>query len=671
MPELMADIRRARAAQGEDGEGSAGEAAGVLTLAAPGRYPITLRGSLDKQSLPACGTVDRAETEQVWEVVAVRAVIQSAPDYLFANARYATPIRFRIEAGPRQLSFAETEPLLDTARVLFYAANGDGTAREHLRFTTLNLAPEGDKDGRICRVYPNPGGDRLRLLGHGDSSGPNLYEAYVPSSRFRKDVKIANGPTDKHVTRHAHFQVEVAGRGLTVRSDPLPEPDQGPERNRNGHWKDRGPRITLFGDRTLAAWDMRPSGFSGTEDMFTTRLGACTVVPLAGMHSTNTVCVELAHWAPNKGLANEDYINNRWTLNHCTGESGVREKNICRKWGAWYGTRSNWTFKMPYWTRHGRGFVELNPLVCPTTVDYDHSLRKWKVIGRNTSRSYKCFEDLYFLSSYGNTLTSSVVMRQSKDNTYKGEYVAKNYGMRMGGYLIASYGGKIPPSLEDSAPVAVPWRQYGNGVAEWAMDLQKEDASVKMEVGNGFYCLTTDTNRTKVGNPGPWVDMAFALGDAAIALSGQVYLLLVSGPLHASTKLVVADAARFNETHRNATSMAKMQGYYMFHDPAGNQIADAQGKAWLADGTKAAEANGTSSSGHMTVASVKGGHHLQVGKQFTLWLDITCQAQLVAQDTWRWHPGVHSCSASAAYTKNSLGPRDIRISVYERGQTHQ
>jgi hypothetical protein len=58
---------------------------------------------------------------------------------------------------------------------------------------------------------------------------------------------------------------------------------------------------------------------------------------------------------------------------------------------------------------------------------------------------------------------------------------------------------------------------------------------------------------------------------------------------------------------------------------------------------------------------------LIVGQQFSMWVDITSQCQLIAQDTyWGW--GLHSCSGTAQYRKNKkdgYGVRWLKINVYK------
>ncbi|MBS3764093.1 MAG: hypothetical protein KGZ25_12415 [Planctomycetes bacterium] len=103
----------------------------------------------------------------------------------------------------------------------------------------------------------------LKILGDGDSGQKNCYEVYVPSSRFRVIGEIAKDGDDKHTTNWAHFEVAVdlgAGGNQTVllesQSYPAPNP---PDDQEEGHWKDEVPRVRLFGDKVIAAWDMRGS----------------------------------------------------------------------------------------------------------------------------------------------------------------------------------------------------------------------------------------------------------------------------------------------------------------------------------------------------------------------------------------------------------------------------
>ncbi|MBS3764092.1 MAG: hypothetical protein KGZ25_12410 [Planctomycetes bacterium] len=88
-------------------------------------------------------TANQQELGDEVKVTPIKVEITRAPDYLFANARYATPVRFEIGAGSDTVTFEEIEPLIQngSVKVRFYAADGDGTKKEKHRFTTNNLAP--------------------------------------------------------------------------------------------------------------------------------------------------------------------------------------------------------------------------------------------------------------------------------------------------------------------------------------------------------------------------------------------------------------------------------------------------------------------------------------------------------------------------------------------------
>ncbi|MBS3763070.1 MAG: hypothetical protein KGZ25_07185, partial [Planctomycetes bacterium] len=195
-------------------------------------------------------------------VTVVKVEITQAPDYLFANARYATPVRFEIGAGSDTVTFEEIEPLIQngSVKVRFYAADGDGSQEEPLRFTTNNLAPtSSDPTGRICRVYPEAEKE-LKILGDGDSGQKNCYEVYVPSSRFRAIGEIAKDGDDKHTTKWAHFEVVVGmgcGDGAAVRFVTESAPSEHDQTyDEHGRLLNAGPRIAAFADKAAPAADI-------------------------------------------------------------------------------------------------------------------------------------------------------------------------------------------------------------------------------------------------------------------------------------------------------------------------------------------------------------------------------------------------------------------------------
>ncbi|MFP4029917.1 MAG: hypothetical protein ACLFWL_19240, partial [Candidatus Brocadiia bacterium] len=629
------------------------------------------------------------------QVTVVGVEITRAPDYLFANARYATPVRFEIGAGSDTVTFEEIEPLIQngSVKVRFYAADGDGSQEEHLRFTTNNLAPTtDDPTGRICRVYPDAEKE-LKILGDGDSGQKNCYEVYVPSSRFRAIGEIAKDGDDKHTTKWAHFEMTV-GLNQTVllesESDPAPNPPDPRDDQEEGHWKDEGPRVRLFGDKVIAAWDMRGSGFSG--EQFKTTIGGTYFVP--GQHqkesksSDDTMCTELAHWEPFKGwwragLDADDRLCG--FLYWWDGQSGVRDATLQRKFRVpdpegEHGYPLHLvtgTFGTPYWNAKASktsGEFDAFPATRQRKVYYEDTELKMGWVSNKRYWSFKhCdFESKKIRTNGKNTFRSSTYMEQRGFDDYRGEYVSKNFGMRFGGYAVASYGGKIPPCLRDSDPVARPWdNPRPRKVPERAMDLTKEDARVNMMIANGKYKPTTDTNKDEVGSVMPWVDVGFALANAAIAFSGQEYLLLLSGPAQAGVHAAVAASADKNEGGHNATCLAKIQAFYMAHDVTGDPHEDHTGEV---DGRRKAKTVGnlqdSKSNGgkkEPTNMTIELSEDIGVGEQLTVWMDITSQSQLIAQDTKKWGKGTHRCSATAEYLKEVLGAEEVQVNVYERG----
>jgi hypothetical protein len=245
-------------------------------------------------------------------VSGVKVEITQAPDYLFANARYATPIRFKIKG--ESLSFTEIEAMLQSVTVSFYAADGDGSKEEHQRFMTGNLAPtSSDPTGRIGRIIDptllTKADSPWQLLGHKESDGQkNLYEVYVHSKEFRsKACDLTH-----HFTKHARLAVSIglATGGSAKKIELL---------------SGRGGKVKRFGDRGIAAWDMRPSKLG--HRAFKTRVGALMSEPQPA--------TELAGWQGDKGyvIADDDiYLGatTEWIIDLCVGETGRRRSKFRR-----------------------------------------------------------------------------------------------------------------------------------------------------------------------------------------------------------------------------------------------------------------------------------------------------------------------------------------------------
>ncbi|MBS3764259.1 MAG: hypothetical protein KGZ25_13260, partial [Planctomycetes bacterium] len=568
--------------------------------------------------------------------------------------------------GSDKLTFEEIESLIanGSVKVRFYAADGDGSQEEHLRFTTNNLAPTtDDPTGRICRVYSGAE-KKLMILGDGDSDQENCYEVYVPSSRFRAIGEIAEEDDDKHTTKWAHFELAVelaAGENQMVLLESEPDPSE-----------NAADRITLFGDKEIAAWDMRDDDFAPDLYMFPTSKGASIAIPGQANEEIwpNPMCTELAHWENYKGYDDMGALM-KWKMDWCctkeneeTEERDTKDNRVLRDvWGVTEFT-DTFTYKMPYWKVGSKGKTgtefATEPHVRRVKLDEDAN-EIIEVLGDPRP----CFKYCQFTAQRsGNNFTATTRMKQTGNNTYKGEYVSKNCGTRLGGYAIASYGGKNPPCFEDSDLVPAPWAGKGKqNVKERAMDLDKRVGKIKMTVGHGSYLLETFNNKDDViTGTVVVVNMGFALAEAALGLTQQYWAVALVGAAHVGVNAAMANQAQYNGGKRNASSKAKVASYYMWHDV--DEQPELDGKTgWKVDSDAAI--NDNSPRENELISWQRGdGMDIEVGKQLTMWIDITSHSQLIAADTnAAFGFAVHHCGANANYT--TPNPGQIEINVYE------
>ncbi len=516
-------------------------------------------------------------------------------------------------------------------------------------------------------------------MGTGETQ-PNRYEVYIPSSNFR-NVQISHSKNDKHVTEWAHFEMTTDLKlpsGVTVTLASEKDPPQADNREQSGAtWNDEGPRITRFGDKKIAAWDLKPSKLTDPQHYIKTTKGGLFSVPgknIGGTQfPTNTMCTELASWDDDGALYVQPWPSSDpiWRFSWCHKPDGTRSSEISRQLDDprdAVDKTSTYTQGIPYWNAKSWGvWYRTKPQVrTAELIEGDDHIWTW------TGPKDNCFQYTLFESSVFprpgpsgpvHEFRARTSMRQTSSNFYKGEYVNKHCGMRLGGYAVASYGGKVPPCFAGDS-VDRPW---ADNMPRRVMDLGNETGNADLTVANGRYELSAQNNNDN-NTPGvpPEVDLAFAVVDAAILLSQQYYLLALTGPLQAGIHTRVAMSAANNEGGHNTEAIARTQGYYIRHEVDGTpRSVGNPPKAKTVDGTEQEDKTDDQSgnSGDMTVdkTNVK----VSTGLQFSIWLDIALRAQLTAKDTAGWKK-VHQVSAKAKYIKQQLNARQIRVNLYNR-----
>jgi hypothetical protein len=631
-----------------------------------GRAPIAVEVDPDGD-----GKADFEQTDALWvRVLGVQ--ITQAPDYLFANARYATPIRFEIQGAGAHATFDKIEPVLNSVKVSFYAAHGDGGRQVQHRFTTANLAGSGQGGGgRISRVVDTEKGVSLKLLGTDAQSDKqrNCYEAYVKSTAYRTgdcDLIPDNPDPNKeytHFTPHAHFELE-AGLGSGAMAKAVYS-------------------LTRFGDRAIAAFDILDDEQT---DYFWSKLAYTQRLP-GYMY---TELVSFPELPLHEDSASEDY-HGKWVAAWSSMNSevsietearGVVEVNSSQGpipvtfadefaysapwWWVSYAGAGEYKYRSS--PRHGdRSFnvtgLPHNAEVCPgaltgaatDTLSADFQSRIG--VGPSGYPGYNC----------------KVRMDNKMRSAPLGVYAGKNTGNRFGGYIVASYGridldektkDPDPPPCLEGTKIEVPWSE--EKVQEDAMDLSKRTASVGMQVKGA---LTMNAQgHSKQGGEMPLVDLALA-PVASVLTVANPHSALFTVPAMALLKWGIG-----NSVDDTGQSMASFRVYYQRRDENG-ALKDARPFHLLSFSEKLTnnEEDYTEPEHHFEIRDID----LSVGEQFSLWADLSVQGQL--RGTWILGTTGH-CSASAFYeptilkdvsgSKNTLQRvRDFaqtKVMVYER-----
>jgi hypothetical protein len=578
-------------------------------------------------------------------VSGVKVEITQAPDYLFANARYAPPIRFRVEAGDEDPTFEEIEPLLASVRVSFYAANGDGSTEEHHRFTTANLAPTAeDPTGRICRVIDETNSEKLEVLGNGDSAQTNCYEVYVPSREFRGFQLDTPWGVDKHLTKWAHFEMEIMLRAgadagqVTLESGARPSNPQPAIAPDGESVNNTGPCITQFADDTLPAWDI---GIANGQYLRTAK--SLTYVTKAPHQYTEEV-----HWTPGEGSV-ERKRNSRWVcdywcdVNQENSRPKQREVTTTRTLH-WHGHKRRIRHKKHYWNGVNLStwpsyLVSAKPQVRAAYFDLGENEptyleNDWLAPARH------CFATCGVGSlCSGREYYSHVWVYQNPNaRLYKGSYVTRSLGMRVGGYLYASYGPKTPPCLVGNRIAVgdvVTIGEIGEvtHLQEHAMNLKDQIGDAHIMLKGGYTCRAESSAPADQGMT--VVDATWTVATMGIGLVNPA-LGVLSG-----TGQVVHKLAQQTSPSRDGSAMAYVKPLQQCYKRDGTP------GPVLGEKDRRDDINSEPTQEKSWDLSLQ--HDgLKVGEQFTMWVELVSQVQAVAEAgekeyrataVWRQDPG--------------------------------
>ena len=199
MPEFTADLRP-EASEFKPSLKDSGDSSGATALFVrrPGRYQFTIQAD-HTLSAPttsaAASSADAADDEEEWELVVIRPVITQTPDYLFANADYATSIRFTMEG-------------LDGLKCKLLEVQAQFLVNGTPRFEPP--AEVGERTVGVCAA-----GTLIALSDFDEQSNGYTYECYIPSKKY-ENIDIQG-----HFSKTAYFQVTVSLRNGITTGSPL------------------------------------------------------------------------------------------------------------------------------------------------------------------------------------------------------------------------------------------------------------------------------------------------------------------------------------------------------------------------------------------------------------------------------------------------------------------
>ncbi len=557
------------------------------------------------------------DPEDAVKVTGLEVDITRVPDYLFANACYATPLKFDIKG-------ADNVPL-ETVKVSFLAEGDEKLSDIDLSDRTMIL--EGEDAGKPA---DEQGEDGQRVEG-------KVFEAYLQSKKLRTFTL-----EDGHTTQNARFEVEVsfpASHPASAAGDICSES------------QDQEARVSeKFYDKKVAAFDIR-EGANATH-LIETSLGA--FCDESGRQ--RTTLVEWDQLRENVWVPTEEpgmYKTKRLFWHNPAGL--YAPGSVAPEHEQWMTTclepplGLEYLYRMAYDRPYWKGNPEIGGLEVTVDVDDPGSL-KWERKDWDWA-SGRAFETCEYTKGIENeTLQSHVDLRQKWHNYYYGTYAARNIGIRYGGAFFVSYPGKSVAVLEGNE-VTVP--KSNTSIAEKAMDLGRSHVVATGEIrcasGNWYVKSIAKKEGSDVL---PVASDALAIG-AAIPNPASPYFAV------ASAGLALFDAAAGSGD--NGKSMARIQQWYSINGDGSD------GKPISQDVFQINNNRGEIPPTAKTPET--GPKNIQVGQQLSSWVDFISQAQLRAQDTYLgW--GVYECRAIVQCEFDSTNEGDkIQVKLYITGDS--
>ncbi|MBS3764249.1 MAG: hypothetical protein KGZ25_13205, partial [Planctomycetes bacterium] len=599
------------------------------------------------------------------QVTVVKVVITQAPDYLFANARYATPVRFEIGAGSDTVTFEEIEALIQAAQVwVEFWIDGQKVIETDLasRTDAINAA------GQMVRIADAP------------DEQQNAFESYLPSEYLRQ---FADVPGEKRDTKDAKFVVELALRTgydrAVVRSPKF--------------------KIAHYYDKNIAAFDIQPPDTTG---WLKSNLGKISTIPTRQDTSEEvklkkeklTLQTEfVADGARGLNLFSiawngsiypdpDTYVQDGWwhdwpgdpaylRVPEAEGEEEqIEQPMVSSTYWDPEGNEHEYDYLVPYWEAGDPvAWPQLLPeetrQLWPFVFSVNPAFEDYRYVYNASPESEEDSNLIFqlgqgnrkysFASCYVGAGTSSDTSRpltmickthmeqnidMDEDDGF-GQYITKNFGMRYGGYMGVSYGPKEPPSLSQNK-IKVPGPEGWEEIQEKAMDLKKTTAWGNIRAANGKFALQSSARR-KGDDPMPKVKDRFSI---VHTFAGAVNPVL--GIVSQAAEVVFWMALE-NQSQFEGRSQATVQIWFQIHEENG-EPQSAKPTPYF---TRRVHNDKDQDSGDKHIQAGDRPAALNAGEQLTVWLDLSSQAQLKGWNTSGNLEQSDFCDAEAQYWLDS------------------
>ncbi|OVE77613.1 hypothetical protein BVX99_02230 [bacterium F16] len=544
------------------------------------------------------GVPDR-RPECTFELTAPKPDILRVPKYHFANAYYATPIKFSFE------------DLADGYTVVM----GDSAPSESKKWWLTGLKADYYVNGVLEETSAEliDRTTELELSANGDQE----FECYIKHTTFKSIILEA-----PHYTENSVFFVLRATFTLE-NSDTI---------DTESEEDDEEAAVTRFYDKEVPAWDIKPKTENDT--WFETSLGQFHV-------QKDQMQTEYTAWGGFDPLNNHDdwrqdfngaWVERPWIV-FDESESLPVDKSI--SWINALGAPVQYDFKAPFWpaTQTGAGTYSSNPkwstqfIVTPPN----------KPNGRFPLNSY---EDASFIagafaepSASRRTMRCKARQEQTGYDNRKGIYVSKNFGMKYGGHMFVSYGGKDVDCLSDN--IVTPWAPGGE--TERAMDLDKQTAKGNTNIGNGQWTGTVDSESEVADANLKWVTETILMLDWALEE------LVGGNPVEWFNRglSILQALIGVNTSPEKGRAQAAIFVRRQLHG------VDGATQGAKTDGADLVGENELSETGDRTL-ECQANRDLTVGQQLSFWIDLESQVQEPSWDS-NDNFGVFVASAEVKY----------------------